>query len=306
MGKYPARVGLGCVLSVATSFFNNAALAADAPASGPATVQSNDLYTLTPQEIIVTASRMPEPLFDSPVMGNVITDQEMTRNLYRSTPEALAEIPGVLMQKTSQSQTSPFIRGFTGFRTLMLVDGIRLNNSVFRDGPNEYWSTVDNYSLDRLELVKGPSSVLYGSDAIGGTVNAVTKSPYTWGSGLQAGGLTFARLASADSSYTIHPEISATYNNDLGVLLTGTYKDFGDLRGGRNTGEQENTGYSEWDGMGWQNLNTGSDRGGSWFMATSTTGRMMPPEPIRPSTPNRSMEPPSAPTCCAILIENGN
>lgn len=48
---------------------------------------------------------------------------------------------------------------------------MRLNNSVFRDGPNQYWTTVDPLGLERAEVVKGPVSVLYGSDAVGGTVN---------------------------------------------------------------------------------------------------------------------------------------
>ena len=91
-----------------------------------------------------------------------------------SAPEALLESPGVMAQQTAHGQGSPFLRGFTGFRTLMLVDGIRLNNSTFRDGPNQYWSTVDALAVERLEVVKGPASVLYGSDAIGGTL---TMSP---------------------------------------------------------------------------------------------------------------------------------
>jgi hemoglobin/transferrin/lactoferrin receptor protein len=53
----------------------------------------------------------------------------------------------------------------------LLIDGVRLNNSVFRDGPNQYWTTVDPLGLERAEVVKGPVSVLYGSDAVGGTVN---------------------------------------------------------------------------------------------------------------------------------------
>jgi len=86
-------------------------------------------------------------------------------------------VPGVMVQKTGHGQGSPYIRGFTGFRTLLMIDGIRLNNAVFRDGPNQYWNTVDPFSIERLEVVKGPSSVLYGSDAIGGTVNVITRGP---------------------------------------------------------------------------------------------------------------------------------
>ena len=55
-----------------------------------------------------------------------------------------------------------------------LVEGIRLNNSVFRDGPNQYWNTVDPYSMGRVEVARGPASVLYGSDAVGGVVNVMS------------------------------------------------------------------------------------------------------------------------------------
>ena len=98
-----------------------------------------------------------------------------TRKAVRTLPEALREVPGVMVQKTGYGQGAPFIRGFTSQRTLLLIDGIRLNNAVFREGPNQYWNTVDPFTIDRLEVVKGPSSVLYGSDAIGGTVNVITR-----------------------------------------------------------------------------------------------------------------------------------
>jgi hemoglobin/transferrin/lactoferrin receptor protein len=88
----------------------------------------------------------------------------------RTLPEALEGVTGVAVQKTAHGQGSPFIRGFTGFRTVLLIDGIRLNNGVFRDGPNQYSATVDPFALGRLEVVRGPGAVLYGSDAVGGTV----------------------------------------------------------------------------------------------------------------------------------------
>ena len=93
----------------------------------------------------------------------------------RTLPEAFRELPGVHVQKTSNGQGSPFIRGFTGFRTLALIDGVRFNNSTFREGPNQYWSNIDAMSLDHLELIPGQGSVLYGSDAIGGTMNVFTR-----------------------------------------------------------------------------------------------------------------------------------
>src|SRR5690606_6848713 len=108
----------------------------------------------------VTASREEETLFDTPYTAHVIPSERfLDERAARTLPDALRETPGVLLQRTSYGQTSPFIRGFTGFRTLFLIDGIRLNNAVFREGPNQYFSTIDLLTVDRLEVVKGPSSV---------------------------------------------------------------------------------------------------------------------------------------------------
>lgn len=200
------------------------------------------------QEVLVTANRERQSVFETPYTAHVISLKRMDEQQPRTLPEALADIPGVMVQKTGYGQGSPFIRGFTGFRTLMLVDGIRLNNSTFREGPNQYWSTIDPFSLERIEIVKGPSSVLYGSDAIGGTVQAITKSPYGWGDGNQVGGEVYTRFGSADHSIMVHPEFSFTHDQKLGILVMGTFADFNDLRGGHDIGLQENTGYQQWSG----------------------------------------------------------
>ena len=210
------------------------------PAAAP-----EDSIPLAP--IMVTATRGPEEPFDIPFAGDIIGVAEFEQRLPRTLPDALRESPSVMLQKTGHGQGSPFIRGFTGFRTLMLIDGIRLNNSTFREGPNQYWSTIDPLALDRLELVRGPSSVLYGSDAIGGTVNALSRTPTLLDPGVHPWGGTFYRYASAEDSHTGRAEFGISQEARLGFQGGVSFKSYGDLRGGQDIGLQPRTGYDEWD-----------------------------------------------------------
>ena len=124
-------------------------------------------------EAVVTAMRAETPPAEVPYSGAVVDREALQRTAPRTTPDALRGLPSVMVQKTGYGQGSPYLRGFTGFRTLMMVDGIRLNNSAFRDGPNQYWNTVDPWSVARYETVMVLACVLYGSDAVGGAVNAL-------------------------------------------------------------------------------------------------------------------------------------
>ncbi|MFM2143657.1 MAG: hypothetical protein RLZZ476_2201, partial [Verrucomicrobiota bacterium] len=126
-------------------------------------------------DTVVTATRSSQKTAQVPSAVKKLDKKQVEERLPRTFPEALRETPGVAIQKTANGQGSPFIRGFTGFRTLMMVDGIRYNNSTFRDGPNQYWALIDPLSLESVELLPSEGSVLYGSDAIGGTVNALSK-----------------------------------------------------------------------------------------------------------------------------------
>jgi hemoglobin/transferrin/lactoferrin receptor protein len=150
-----------------------------------------------------------------------------------------------MVQKTSHGQGSPYIRGFTGFRTLFLVDGIRLNNSVLRDGPNQYWNTVDAFGLERLEVVKGPVSVLYGSDSIGGTVQALTRETPALGQPIN--GSLRLRLASAERSAGGHLEVKGAPGKRFRFNLGLSGKTFGDVEAGHAVGRQPQTGYDEKD-----------------------------------------------------------
>lgn len=198
-------------------------------------------------EVVVTATRVETDAHDVPYAVNVRRPNDPEQGLPRTMPEALKEVPSVMVQKTAHGQGSPFIRGFTGFRNVMLIDGIRLNNSVFREGPNQYWNTVDPLSIDRLEVVRGPSSVHYGSDAIGGAVNAFTLSRTDYEKKWDWDARTFYRVSSAERSHTGRAETSANLTENFGILLGGSLKTFGDVEAGGSTGKQLKTGYDEYD-----------------------------------------------------------
>ena len=199
--------------------------------------------------LIVTPTGFEQQAFDSPYIVDVIDNIDLRDLGIRSVPEALKYTPGVLVQRTGPGQGSPYIRGFTGFRNVFLIDGIRLNNSIFRDGPNQYWNTIDPFSIERLEVIKGPASVIYGSDAIGGTVNAITTSPYGYSEGNNVAGRLQLRGATNERSVGGRAEISPTYNDgrhQFGIVLGGSFSEFGDTQGGNDIGRQPNTGYDQY------------------------------------------------------------
>lgn len=219
------------------------------PRTAPLAVPEPAAPAIQLSNIVVTATQTEETPFSLPFSVSEIRPLDLERQMPRTLPEALRETPSVMLQKTGHGQGSPYLRGFTGFRTLLLVDGIRLNNSTFRDGPNQYWNTVDSYALDRMELVRGPGSVLYGSDAIGGTVNAFSLGRDEYPGKFDWDGRTYYRYASAEDSHVARAEVSGSVDDKFGFLAGGTLKEFGDLRGGEDVGRQLKTGYPErdWD-----------------------------------------------------------
>jgi len=196
-------------------------------------------------EVLVTASAFPEDPLQQPFSSETL-DATWLCTRARTVPEALQMLPGVMVQKTASGQSSPYLRGFTGFRTQMLVDGIPLNHAAMRSGPNQYWSTLDALTVERLELVRGTSSVLYGSDAIGGTVNAISRRAKVGGEGVRLGGGSFTRYSSADNAWTQRAEVSLSSGSEWGFLGGSTVSHYGDLRSGG--GELPETGYSQFNG----------------------------------------------------------
>jgi hemoglobin/transferrin/lactoferrin receptor protein len=200
------------------------------------------------EEVVVTSSaRYNSAEQQLPYSLHAIDEKSWQQTLPRSLPEALAGLPGVLVQKTANGHGSPFLRGFTGYRTLTLIDGVRYNNSVYRDGPNEYFSLIDFHGLHKVELLGGPASTLYGSDAIGGTLNLHTRSTSYqekqadqayWQAALDG------RSASAENSLQTRLVAEAGQGKRWGLRAGVSDKHFGDVVAA-NIGRQKHTGYRE-------------------------------------------------------------
>lgn len=230
--------------TLSTAIILGAAVAAHAQTPAPAGAPA----PVTLPDVVVTPTRSAQSPDALPfVTERLDAGRIQLRQLSRTTPEALKDLPSVMIQKTANGQGSPFIRGLTGYHTLFLVDGIRLNNSTFRSGPNQYWSTIDSYAIDRLEVVKGPASVQYGSDAVGGVAQAVSADPFALAGADGLFGRATARYASAERSVMGRIE-GAVASGDFAARAGVSLKDFGDIESGGDAGKLPKTGYDEWAG----------------------------------------------------------
>jgi TonB-dependent heme/hemoglobin receptor len=199
------------------------------------------------QQIVVTATRSERLAQDTPQAVNIVTSRMISERNVATLPDALAGESGVLIQKSNTGGGSPFIRGLTGKQVLILIDGVRVNNSYFRFGPHQYLNTIDSNDIDRVEVVHGPTSVLYGTDALAGVINVITRNN-TYASGeAQTQGLVALRAGSADSSLGGRARVEYR-QGDLSVAAGVSVKRFGDLRGGEGVGLQVPTAYNEQSG----------------------------------------------------------
>jgi hemoglobin/transferrin/lactoferrin receptor protein len=129
-------------------------------------------------DVTVTAQRstIADVERTTPVVTVVEEDDVRGRPL-ATIGTALDGAPGVMVQQSTYGQASPFLRGLTGYQVLNLIDGIRFNNTTFRSGPNQYLAFIDPSQAERVEVMLGPASAQFGSDALGGAIHVLTPSP---------------------------------------------------------------------------------------------------------------------------------
>ncbi len=161
--RYVLNRLLACLIAVTVGVSNLAAMADDSALRLP--------------EIVVSASRMPLPADEIGSAVTVITGEQLERRQVRVVSDVLRDVPGVAVNRAGPvgALTQLRIRGAEGNQTLVLIDGIEVNNPA---GGSEFdFANLLNAEVDRIEVLRGPQSALYGSDAIGGVVNIVTRRP---------------------------------------------------------------------------------------------------------------------------------
>ncbi|MDQ3015229.1 MAG: TonB-dependent receptor plug domain-containing protein, partial [Bacteroidota bacterium] len=182
-------------------------------------------------EVVVSANRFAEKQRDIAQPVEVISSREIAFSNANTAADVISNTGNVLVQKSQQGGGSPIIRGFETNKVLLVVDGVRMNNAIYRGGHIQNIITLDNAIMDRVEILYGPGSVMYGSDALGGVMHFFTKNPtLSSTSTLAAHGNAFARYSTAADEKTFHADLSLGMK--LGSLTSFTYSDFGDLTQG--------------------------------------------------------------------------
>lgn len=148
----------------------------------------------------------------------------------QTSAELLWSTGSVLVQQSQQGGGSPILRGFEANRVLLVVDGIRMNNAIYRSGHLQNAITVDANVLERTDVLLGPNSILFGSDAMGGVIHYLTRTPRTGIRGVKTRVSTAFR--SPNESYTVHGDVEWSANR-FASLTSFSFSHFGDLRMGQ-------------------------------------------------------------------------
>ncbi|MEY5001432.1 MAG: hypothetical protein RLZZ211_1468 [Bacteroidota bacterium] len=201
----------------------------------------------TENETVVSANRSTEKRKDVAQKIQVIRSSEIQFQQQTSMADVLANSGSVFVQKSQLGGGSPIIRGFETNKVLLVVDGIRMNNAIYRGGHLQNILTLDQANLDRAEVLFGPGSVIYGSDAIGGVMSFQTKKPQlsTTDQLLVRSG-AYLRGFSAGAGFAANAQVNVG-SKRFASLTSISYSNFGDLRQGKNRSEAiGNLGYRPW------------------------------------------------------------
>tara|TARA_B100000795_G_scaffold46191_1_gene30335 strand:- start:262 stop:2670 length:2409 start_codon:yes stop_codon:yes gene_type:complete len=183
-------------------------------------------------EVVLSVSKFGQKKRDIPQQIVSVTSDDVLFRNPQTAADLLQSSGQVYVQKSQLGGGSPLIRGFSTNRLLIAVDGVRFNTAIFRGGNVQNIISIDPFAVARTEVILGPGSVVYGSDAVGGVMNFYTKKPvFSFKQGTTFSGNTTLRYATANKEKTGHFDFNIGAKK-WAFLTSVTYSDFDNLRMG--------------------------------------------------------------------------
>ena len=192
------------------------------------------------EEVILSVARSESNVNQIAEKVSVIKSEDLFLSSPASGAELLELSPGVRVQKSQGGGGSPIIRGFEANRVLIVVDGVRMNNAIYRSGHLQNSITIDPNNIERAEVIFGSSSVGYGSDALGGVIHYYTKSPILMGSEKIKSSFT-SNYTSANQGLS-NNFITNYSSENWGSITSISISKFGDIK----MGENRDHGFNNW------------------------------------------------------------
>lgn len=183
-------------------------------------------------EIILSASKGKESRSRIAEELAVALKRDIKKLAPQTTADLLASLPGVKVQKTQFGGGSPVLRGMEANRILLVVDGVRMNNAIYRSGHLQNSITISPNIIERTEVIFGPSSVIYGSDALGGVIHYYTKTPKI-STIKEVNTSVYSRYSSVNNEFTAEGNIEIR-NKKWASYTSISYSKFGNLKMGKN------------------------------------------------------------------------
>ena len=180
-------------------------------------------------EVVMSVSKWEQQKKDIPNKITVIGAKDIEFSSPQTSADLLQNSGKVFVQKSQLGGGSPMIRGFATNRLLLSVDGVRMNNAIFRGGNLQNVISIDPYSIKSTEIIFGPGSVIYGSDAIGGVMNFYTKkAEFSNSNNLLFSGNASYRFATVNTENTFHLDFNLG-KKKWAFLTSASYNSFDDL-----------------------------------------------------------------------------
>lgn len=184
-------------------------------------------------EFVISASKYKETQRDIAHMVDVISPRKLELLSSQTSAEILRSTGNIFVQKSQGGGGSPVLRGFEANKILLVVDGVRMNNAIYRSGHLQNSITIDESILEKVEIVYGPNAIMYGSDALGGVIHYITKDPELAKdtSKMNIHASAYAQISSANRAWKSHIDFNLG-SKKFGSLTSITNGDYGDIRMG--------------------------------------------------------------------------